>query len=142
MAAAETNKARVERFIDECVTGDLDRIDDFVAPGFRGHGFPGFGEIRGPAEFRRFFESLRAAFSDFEARREEIVGEGDRVVLRATVTGRHTGDFLGIPATGTGIEVPGIRIFRLADGLIAEIWLVFDTFGLLRQLDALPDGIG
>jgi steroid delta-isomerase-like uncharacterized protein len=139
--SADKNRAVVESFLSECVNGDLDRIGEFVAEDYVGHDFPGVGDIHGPEEFKAFFESLRESFEDMEARVEDVVAESDEVVVRATVHGTHTGSFLGIEPTGERVRMTGIRIFRIENGKIAEIWLNLDIAGVLEQLGVLPDPI-
>ena len=65
---------------------------------------------------------------------DEYVAEGDRVVWRWTVRGTDTGGFMGKPATGKRIEVTGVNIQRLANGLIVEHWSFPDLLELQRQL--------
>jgi predicted ester cyclase len=69
---------------------------------------------------------------------EDMVAEGDEVVTRWPGHGLHDGDLPGLPATGKRVLVPGIWINRLAGGRIVESWQVWDTFGMLRQLGAVP----
>ena len=76
-----------------------------------------------------------------EATVEDVVAESDRVVVRATVRGTHAGPFLGVEPTGERIEMTGIRIFRIEDGKIAEIWLNLAVADVLEQLGALPSSI-
>lgn len=75
-----------------------------------------------------------AAFPDFHATIEDMVAEGDKVVVRVTATGTHQGDFMGIPATGKPFKYQEIHIARIADGKMAEHWGVEDTLGMLQQL--------
>ncbi len=67
---------------------------------------------------------------------EMLVAEGNKVTAYYTMTGTHTGTFMGIPATEREIRVPGIGIYEVRDGKIQESWGVRDTFVLLRQLGA------
>ena len=69
---------------------------------------------------------------------EEIFSAGDRVVVRWTGSGTHTGELNGIPATGKSVRVDAISIHRVADGKIAETWEVWDTLGFLQQLGVVP----
>jgi len=69
---------------------------------------------------------------------EDVIAEGDRVAVRWTNAGTNVGDFLGIPATGRSFSVPGIDIYRLEDGKLAEHWHVVDMYGQLIQLGLLP----
>ena len=69
---------------------------------------------------------------------EDVIAEGDRVAVRWTNSGTNVGDFLGIPATGRSFSVPGIDIYRLENGKLAEHWHVVDMYGQLIQLGLLP----
>ena len=79
-----------------------------------------------------------AAFPDLHVTIEDVVAEGDRVVVRTTYTGTHQADLQGIPATGKTVSESAITIFRLANGKIAEGWLVADNLGLMQQLGVIP----
>jgi predicted ester cyclase len=69
---------------------------------------------------------------------EDLVAEGDTVVVRDTTRATHRGAFAGIPPTGKEVRVARIALFRLADGRIAEHWGQVDMLGLLQQLGAVP----
>lgn len=69
---------------------------------------------------------------------EEIFSAGDRVVVRWTGSGTHTGEINGIPPTGKKIKVDAISIHQMRDGKIAETWEVWDTLGFLQQLGVVP----
>lgn len=64
---------------------------------------------------------------------EDLIAEGDRVVARMTITGTHTGDFYGIPATGKRIHVSGIYIVRIANGKIVGHWGEENGVTVFRQ---------
>jgi len=74
---------------------------------------------------------------DWHTRIDDLIGEADKVVARITMTGTHTGDFWGIPATGRRVEFTGIYIVRIADGKIVEHWGEEDGVSLLTQLGVL-----
>ena len=70
---------------------------------------------------------------------EDIFASGeDRVTVRWTGTGRHTGDVRGIPPTGKAVRVDGISVFRTAGGKIVESWEVWDTLSFLQQIGVAP----
>lgn len=71
---------------------------------------------------------------------EDLIAEGDRVVVRWTNAGTHVGDFAGIPATGRPFTIAGIDIYRVAGGQLCEHWHVIDQLGMLGQLRLLPQG--
>jgi steroid delta-isomerase-like uncharacterized protein len=70
--------------------------------------------------------------------KEDYLAVGDKVVENWVFTGTHTGDFLGIPATGKVLQIRGLEIWRLENGKIAERWGVVDAAGVLEQLGLLP----
>ena len=57
--------------------------------------------------------------------------------MRWTTVATHEGDFGGLPATGKHVQMNGMEIFRLEDGLIVERWSNSDTLGLLQQLGVI-----
>jgi steroid delta-isomerase-like uncharacterized protein len=69
---------------------------------------------------------------------EDIFSAQDKVVVRWTGSGTHTGEINGIPPTGKKIEVDAITIHQMRDGKIAETWEVWDTLGFLQQLGVVP----
>lgn len=87
---------------------------------------------------REHIRTAEAAFPRYELIVDDIIAEGDKVVLRATARGTHEGEFAGIPPTGRDVEFAAIIIYRIEDGLIAETWIQADMVGLLQQLGALP----
>jgi predicted ester cyclase len=78
--------------------------------------------------------AVRRAFPDFHNRIEELVAEGDKVVVRLTYTGTHHGELFGVGPTGTRVTYAGVAIFRIEAGRIAEGWVLGDLFGLRQQL--------
>jgi steroid delta-isomerase-like uncharacterized protein len=84
--------------------------------------------------WRQGFEMMRHAFPDLHAHLEDIVAAQDKVAVRVRFRGTHSGEFLGIPATGRTIEYVSHEFYRIADGLIAEEWICSDMATLLRQL--------
>lgn len=133
----ETNKAVVRRFIDEVfVAGRSDAIDELVAPDFVPHSWPGTGP--GPADLKRAMTRVFAGLSDVSMAIEDMIAEGDRVAVRLTAHAVHTGEFMGMPASGKAYTIPEIHIFRVSDSRIAEHWGQADLLGMLRQLGAMP----
>ncbi|WP_448626013.1 ester cyclase [Geodermatophilus sp. URMC 64] len=134
----DDNKALYTRWFDSVVnTGDLARAEELLASDYVLH-FPG---LPGPAD-RRMHQQLvamfRTGFPDWVETVEDVVAEGDRVVVRLVGRGTHLGEFQGIPPTGRRVEAQGIGMGRIADGRIAEAWAAYDALGLLQQIGALP----
>jgi predicted ester cyclase len=83
-------------------------------------------------------EMFEAAFPKYELIADDIISEGDKVVVRATFRGIHKGDFNGIPATGKAVDISLMLIYRLANDKIVEHWMNADSLGLLQQLGVMP----
>jgi predicted ester cyclase len=81
---------------------------------------------------------LRSAFPDFHATIDDIIAEGDKVVLRQTWTGTHKGEFMGIPPTGKRVSFGVIDIIRVDGDKCVEHWGQMDNAGLMQQLGAVP----
>ncbi|MER6345844.1 ester cyclase [Streptomyces sp. NPDC001595] len=114
-------------------------IDEVVAPDVRFHAPVPMGES-GADALKRVWEVLLRAFPDLEVTAEEVITEGDKVVVRNTVTGTHLGDYRGLAPTGRSVSYGEIFIFRVAGGRIVEIRGVVDVLSQLRQLGAIADG--
>ncbi len=89
-------------------------------------------------ELKRVIARNEAAFPHYEMVAEDMIAEGDKVMVRATMHGTHKGDLMGIPPTGKQVTMPAIVIYRIADDKIVEHWIQADTLGLLQQLGAIP----
>ena len=71
---------------------------------------------------------------DFRTEIQDLIAADDKVVARVLMTGTHTGDFYGIPATGKHVEFTGVFIVRIVNGKIVEHWGEEDSYSLLLQL--------
>ena len=89
---------------------------------------------QGKAGFIQFFEQMFKAMPDFNYTVKRIIAEGDTVMLYATVTATHQGEWLGNPPTGNKLNFDTVDIFRIEDGKIAEHWDVADTLKLFTQV--------
>ena len=83
-------------------------------------------------------ETYRGAFPDLHMTIEDVIEQRDRVVIRWTGRGTHTGELNGLAPTDRTVEVTGITIQRIAGGRVAEAWSNWDTLGLLQQIGASP----
>jgi len=136
--SVEENKALILRLYDE-VFGrwDLAVVDELIAPEFVAHEMPP-GTPKGPEGFREYYRWLRSSFPDLRYTADDIIAEGDRVAVRSTWTGTHTGHFMGIAPSGKHTTVQGIAVYRVAGGRCIERWVEFDMTSLLKQLGEMP----
>jgi steroid delta-isomerase-like uncharacterized protein len=128
----ENTRVIVRWFEEVWNQGRREVIDEMLAPDCVIHDGP--TAIQGPEEFKLFYDRMRAAFSDMRVTPHHGFSAGGYACLRWSVTMRHTGDNLGIPATGKAGETTGMCIVRLVDGRFAEAWQNWDMLGLMQQL--------
>lgn len=79
---------------------------------------------------------LNTAFPDQYSTINEIITQGDKVIVRLVMRGTHLGAFRGTEPTGNLIEATIYREYVVRDGQISEHWALFDTATLLRQIGA------
>lgn len=115
--------------------GQTDAVYDLFAETYVNHA-GARGTLRGPEGILTNYRNTREAFADGGFRLEKIVAGGQQVCAYYKMFGTHTGTFMGIPATGREVDVPGIGIYEVREGRIQESWVVRDTLVLLRQLGA------
>jgi predicted ester cyclase len=133
----EENKNIVRRYQDAYNQNNLDVLDEIMAPDvLTPKSMPGFPP--GLEGAKAIHQKTLIGIPDFHTEILELIAEGDMVVARIKMTGTHTGDFYGIPATGRHVDFSGIYIVRIAKGKIVEHWGEEDGISLLRQLGALP----
>jgi steroid delta-isomerase-like uncharacterized protein len=135
---SEQNKALVRRLIKEVEKGNLDVIDEVLAPDFVDHDLlPDQEPDR--ESYKRGIAEDRAAFSNLGIAIEDQIAEGDKVVTRFTWRGTHDRDrFMGMAPTDKKVEATAIFIHRISEGKIKEEWSASDMLETRRQLDAAP----
>jgi steroid delta-isomerase-like uncharacterized protein len=131
---AAANKRLVRRFYQE-VYGDWNMalVDEVVSPGFTSHDWPA-GTPTGPEGFEGFYSAIRTALPDARYEVDDLIAEGDKVVVRWRLLGTHLGDFGGIPPSGRAITLKGIAIYRVEHANLMERWVVTDLHGVLEEI--------
>ncbi len=137
--SAEENKALIRRFIEVGNRGNVTEIsttlDELFVPDFVRH--DPAGGIRSREDYKQFLLSLLAALPG-QFTIEDLIAEGDKVVLRYTYRCTHQGQWRGLPPTGKPVTFTGIFIYRILDGKIVEGWENADALGLVQQLGLIP----
>lgn len=133
----EDPKTIVRRFnIDVIQNGDADAFRALMAPDFINHAAPP-GRPNGPESMWATFETiLRPAISNLTVTIHDQIAEGDKVTTRKTISGRHTGELLGVPATGKDIAIDVIDIVRVEGGRYREHWGLNTLQAVLASLRA------
>lgn len=141
----EDNKALVQRaYLDGMNKNDMRIIREVFAPDYVNYFPAGQGELHGIDEFVSALSSFIGAFSGLTFKVDDVLGEGDKVALRWSAVGVHTGDYAGIPpttivpATGRTISMSATDIYQVANGQVITEWNSLDGFDILRQMGALP----
>ena len=135
--STEANKDIIRRWVEVWNSKNVAAVADLVTADYVRHD-PNLPEIRGiPAEQQLVSMFLRA-FPDLHFTIDDMLAEGDKVMLRVTGRGTHQGELLGVPPTDQHVTFSAMLVYRLAGGKIAEQWALMDTLGLLQQLGALP----
>jgi steroid delta-isomerase-like uncharacterized protein len=131
---SEENKAKMRQFYEEVVQkGNLAVLDELVAPNFVDHN-PAPGQAAGAAGVRQYFTAMRAAVTDIRVDIEQILAEGDKVVGHIAVRGTHTGDLMGMPASGREVVMRVSDIVRIENGKAVERWGVEDMSGFMSPV--------
>lgn len=133
--STEANKASVLRFLEELVNQEKVAVwDEFAHPDVLVHGVH---DLSGSDEATSFFTSLFRAFHP-RFTIEDVIAEGDTVVVRLSESGTMNDSFMGMPATGKSYTIGAVQICRLAEGKLAEMWGFRDSGSQMRQLGLLP----
>jgi steroid delta-isomerase-like uncharacterized protein len=138
--SVEENKTIVRRFLEEAWNNqDTAVLDEVMDDNYVGHdpGFPG-GEIRGREALKEILRQARAGIPDARIEIEDVLGEGDRTLVRFILHGTHQGELFGVPASGRRVRVVTLLVSRLAGARIVEEWAIKDMLGLLQQIGAIP----
>ncbi len=127
----EQNKALATRFMDAYQKGNIAALKEICSAAFVEHGV---GQAFSLDQVIETLKGNMAIFSGFTIVVGDMIAKGDRVAVRYHMKVTHTGEGLGIPATGKKAESTGIEILRFENSKIAEAWTEQDVLGLLMQL--------
>ena len=143
----DNNKEIARRFIQAWSAGGLEVVDELVAPNFTvfySH-FP--APVQGAEGFKAILAQTYSSFPDIQVTVNEVIGEGDQVVVHWTYRGTHQhGEVLGARPTGKQVQVAGMTIYRIRNDKVLEERGVVDNFSLAVQIGAISisgqDSIG
>ena len=133
------NKAIARRFVEDGFnTGNFAVVGEYIAPNFVNHD-PGTPPLpSGPEGYKQLVTIYRTAFPDLHLSVEDLIPEGDKVVVRWTARGTNTGQLMGMPPNGKQMTVTGISILAITGGKVVEQRTNWDTLGMLQQLGVVP----
>jgi predicted ester cyclase len=128
----EENKAIVRKAIEALNKQDLSLLDDLSAPNYYDHIVK-----QNLAIAKQSLAILSKGFPDFHYAIEDTIAEGDKVCVRLTFTGTHTGEYLGFAPTGKKISYKTVTIKRVVDGKMVEGWTVNDMSDFFTKLGVI-----
>lgn len=119
------------------IQGKLEVIDEIYGEDFENHsrGLPEFLR-HGRSAIHQHYTFLRSAFSNIELETDQQIVEDDLIGFHWTWKAWHTGDFLGIPATGAQVQIEGFEVVQVRDGKIRAVWIIQDNVSMMAQLQA------
>jgi len=130
----EKNKATVRRFIEEWNRRNFAALDELIAADY----FDPSLQVRSLESYKKLLTMHLKGFPDWHETIEDIIAEGDKVWVRYTATGTHTGEFRGLAPTGKKFTETGVLIWRIVDGKIVEKEsAVYDELDFLKQLGVI-----
>ena len=134
--STEHNKTTARQFFME-----QDRRKGPLAPEIVAHNYVARIGNNPPMDFdghSGFGVMFYNGFPDIYHTIDDVIAEGDKAVVRFTLRGNHTADFMGIPATGKSIEVSAIAMVTFVDGKVTQLTAQFDQLGMMQQLGVIP----
>jgi steroid delta-isomerase-like uncharacterized protein len=134
--STEENKAQVRRGFEALNERNWTTFDALCAPDFVFHNAS--TTMQGLEVYKQFILMYFTAFPDSRFTIEDLIAEGDTVVVRYTARGTHQSNLMAIPPTGKQASVTAIGIFRIVNGIAVEEWVNMDDLGLLQQLGVIP----
>ena len=130
-----TPKDLAHLFVDIMNEHDVWRFAELVTEGYINHN-PAVEN--GRAGLCAFMAHWFDAMPDIVVTCEDVLVDGDRVAGRFTYRGTHSGDFVGIPASGATVHMRSIDIWRIEDGLFAEHWDELNLLEVFQQTGVIP----
>ncbi|WP_310582865.1 ester cyclase [Deinococcus sp.] len=135
--SVEINMAGARQMIERAFNnGDLGAVDELLLHSAVDHQEPAHTDF--PSHLKRAVTMLRTAFPDLHFEIHHMLAGGDMVAFHSTMTGTHLGPFQGQSPTGRAISVRHMHFLRMVNGKGADLWHLWDTPALMKQIGAVP----
>jgi steroid delta-isomerase-like uncharacterized protein len=137
--SAEENKTTMRRYLDVFEQGNIDLLDELLAPDYVNR-TPATPDLpTGPEGVKGVVSMFRSAMPDLRVVVEDMIAEGDKVATRYTLEGTHEGELFGVPPTGQRLSIKSMTVERVSEGQIREHWRVTDNLDMMQQLGVVPE---
>lgn len=135
MADAKQNTTLVKRMFEEVFNkGNLNVLDEILENNVTVYDASLHNEKGNFKAFKEAQLNYHRAFPNMKVKIDDIFAEGDKVIVRWTATGTHSGELQGIAPTNQAVKITGISINNFKNGKIVEIYQTWDRLGLLEQI--------
>ena len=135
--AGESRKERLMNFYDAFGKGQVEKLDKIIVRNWVSHD-PNPGQEQGREGFKKFIPLVHSAISNVHWKVEEMIEEGNTIVVRSTMTAKHTGPLLGVEATGKTFTMKAIDVHHFnRRGMVTETYHLEDRVAYLAQVGAL-----
>jgi steroid delta-isomerase-like uncharacterized protein len=135
--SAEENKALILRAIEAEAKGDREAVLAMFDPACAFPDLALYGLPPTLEGYKQFAAATDAAFSDGSSTVEEIIAEGETVMMWGTDHFTHTGPWRNIPATNKQVSFRAVVCYHFAHGKVVECRFLFDSLSLLQQIGAI-----
>jgi steroid delta-isomerase-like uncharacterized protein len=136
--SAEENKAIMRRYFSVFEQGNIDLLDELLAPDYVNH-TPATPDLpTGPEGVKGVVSMFRSGMPDLKVVIEDMIAEGDKVATRYTLEGTHEGELFGVPPTGQRLSIKSFTVERVSDSKIRDHWRVSDNLDMMQQLGIFP----
>ncbi|MHA2277482.1 MAG: ester cyclase [Candidatus Kariarchaeaceae archaeon] len=114
--------------------GNLELVDEIVAPENKLHHSVYPEDIVGVEAFKNYITNTRSSFPDINLTFDETVAKGNNIITRWTFTGTNTGSIGELPPTGKKVSYSGISLSHITNGKFSESWIIFNVLEFYKQL--------
>jgi steroid delta-isomerase-like uncharacterized protein len=134
---SDQNKSIIRKLYEQILnTGRWELLDPIIA-----EDFIGVNNQKGPTAFAATVKGLRQGFPDIQWTVEDMVAEGDKVVVRWSWQGTHSNTFMGFQPTHKSLNNHAIAIYQFRENQIIHAWLESDRVGFLQQVGVIPQDL-
>ena len=137
--SAEESKAIMHRFWEVWEQGDIDRLDELLAPDYVNHTLAAPDLPSGPEGVKEVVSMFRSGMPDLRVVIEDMIAEGDRVATRYALEGTHGGQLFGIAPTGRHLSIKSMTVERVSEGKVRDHWRVSDNLEMMQQLGVVAE---
>jgi steroid delta-isomerase-like uncharacterized protein len=117
---------------------DIDDVLRFYAPDCISDDVGQASLLRGREGLRVMLLAYWEAFPDLQFEVTDTVVQDTRLAIAWVAEGTHQGTIMNIPATGHKVQVRGMSIIDVQDGMVVRGQYIWDLAGMLRHLGLLP----